>query len=317
MADGRVLVAGGTRFYPDLEAAAEFYDPATNAFTAGPTMKFPRVDHTATLVGDTVFFVGGLQGDAFNREPISQVESYSAAGGFATAGSLVVNRAGHATVAVGSALLVAGGFGSSTVIGRSAELFQIGSGAINIDPASLPDGQAGVAYAPQSLAANGGTPPFTLSLVSGLPPAGLTLAPQSTPALGQFRFDLAGTPTAPGTYVFNLKASSAGGNVMIESYSIRIDPLNITTSILPVGNAGTAYNQSLAATTLHGPATWTLVAFSGGEASTGNGLPSGLTLNTSGTVTGTPLAPGFSSFTVKARDALGQTATRLVTLQIQ
>ena len=104
---------------------------------------------------------------------------------------------------------------------------------------------------------------------------------------------------------------------MIQPYSIRIDPLDITTSIMPAGTRGVPYNQSLTATTTHGPATWTIVAFDRSEVATGGGLPSGFTLNSNGTLTGTTPNPGFYYFTVKARDSLGQTAVHLVTLDIQ
>jgi len=300
-----------------MEPVAEFYDPGTNTFVSGPTMKFTRADHTATLVGSTVVFVGGVQSDAFNREPISQVESYSASLGFVTTGSLAVNRARFATVNLGSSLLVAGGFGASALTGRSAELFSTTGAEVNIQPAAIPDGQVGVGYGPQSLTATGGTPPYTLSLVSGQGPAGLTLTLQSTPSLGQFRYDIAGTPTAPGTYAFNLKATYPGGNTMIQPYSIRIDPLNITTSIMPNGTVGTSYSQPLTATTVHGPVTWTIVSNTGADVSSGNGLPNGLTLNSNGTVSGTPLTSGGFFFTVRARDSLGQKTTRLIALQVQ
>jgi len=102
-----------------------------------------------------------------------------------------------------------------------------------------------------------------------------------------------------------------------DDVSIRIDPLNITTSIMPNGTVGTSYSQPLTATTVHGPVTWTIVSNTGADVSSGNGLPNGLTLNSNGTVSGTPLTSGGFFFTVRARDSLGQKTTRLIALQVQ
>ncbi len=69
----------------------------------------------------------------------------------------------------------------------------------------------------------------------------------------------------------------------------------ITTSSLPNGTVGKSYNQTLAAT---GDATITWSRDSGY-------LPAGLTLNSDGTITGTPEALGTSTFVVKAENSLG------------
>jgi len=64
-----VLIAGGTRNYPELEAVAELYDPATNSFAHDATMVFPRTDHTATLLEDgRVLVAGGAQRDVPGAE---------------------------------------------------------------------------------------------------------------------------------------------------------------------------------------------------------------------------------------------------------
>ena len=79
----------------------------------------------------------------------------------------------------------------------------------------------------------------------------------------------------------------------------------ITTSALPGGKVGTAYNQTLAAT---GDATitWTL--------DSGN-LPAGLTLAADGKISGTPSAAGDYTFTVKASNTAGD-ATKSFTVTI-
>ena len=62
---------------------------------------------------------------------------------------------------------------------------------------------SGTAFYSQTLAATGVTP-ITWSIVSGTPPNGLTL----DPAAGI----ISGTPTTPGTYIFNIRASNSAGS---------------------------------------------------------------------------------------------------------
>ena len=74
----------------------------------------------------------------------------------------------------------------------------------------------------------------------------------------------------------------------------------ITTSSLPQGQQGEAYNAAFAATGGTTPYTWTL---------TGGSLPAGITLNSNGDLSGTPTAVGTSNFTVKVTDAANKSAT--------
>lgn len=79
----------------------------------------------------------------------------------------------------------------------------------------------------------------------------------------------------------------------------------ITTESLLDGEVGTAYNQTLTATG-DSPITWTVSGT----------LPAGLTLNSNGTISGTPTAAGTSTFTVKAENSAGS-ATQEYTLTIK
>lgn len=78
-----------------------------------------------------------------------------------------------------------------------------------------------------------------------------------------------------------------------------IATLVVTTTSLPDGTEQAAYSQNLAATGGDGSYTWVLAPGS-------NALPSGLTLATNGTISGTPTAPGTFPFTVCVSD--GQVA---------
>ena len=84
---------------------------------------------------------------------------------------------------------------------------------------------------------------------------------------------LEGTPTGEGTVVSAPK---------------------ITTESLPDGTVGTAYNQTLQAD--NAPTQWSV---------TSGSLPNGLSLNSDGTITGTPTTEGTSTFTVTATNSAG------------
>ena len=71
-------------------------------------------------------------------------------------------------------------------------------------------------------------------------------------------------------------------------------PTITTENPLPEGTVGTEYNQSLAAE--NNPTSWSVTIGT---------LPAGLTLNSDGTITGTPTAEGSSTFTVTAENSAG------------
>jgi hypothetical protein len=83
--------------------------------------------------------------------------------------------------------------------------------------------------------------------------------------------------------------------------------LSITTTSLPNGTLGAAYTQTLLATGGTLPYTWTLVS---------GALPAGLTLNSNGTISGTPTATTTANFTVQVRDAAQATAQKALTITI-
>jgi hypothetical protein len=83
--------------------------------------------------------------------------------------------------------------------------------------------------------------------------------------------------------------------------------MDITTVDLPAGAVGTAYNAALSANGGTEPYTWSV---------TSGLLPPGTTFSTAGTLTGIPTAAGRFEFTVRATDALNQSATRQFAITI-
>ena len=176
---------------------------------------------------------------------------------------------------------------------------------LSITTTSLPNGQVASPYG-ATLAATGGTTPYSWSLTSGTLPAGLTLN-ASTGAI-------TGTPTAAANAIsLTFKLTDSGSPAQTQSASLTLTiaaaTLSITTSALPSGQVGTPYSATLAATGGTTPYTWSL--------SSGT-LPAGLLLNAStGAITGTPTATAnATSLTFKLTDSSGPVQTKSVTLAL-
>lgn len=160
-------------------------------------------------------------------------------------------------------------------------------------PANPPNGNVGVAYSQSIATASGGAAPYTYTIASGALPAGVTLAGNGT---------LSGTPTAAGTFTFQVKAadSSTGTGAPFSTttanLSLTITAANIALapSALPSGTAGTAYSQTITAT--GGTAPYTYVLQSGT-------LPVGITLSSAGVLSGVSTQAGSFPITVFATDS--------------
>ena len=96
-----------------------------------------------------------------------------------------------------------------------------------MNPATLPNGTRTVPYN-QTITATGGTGPYTFAVTSGSLPGGLTLASNGT---------LSGTPSAAGTFNFDVQATDSLFNTGTRSYSVQINlaPLTINPTSLPNG----------------------------------------------------------------------------------
>lgn len=169
--------------------------------------------------------------------------------------------------------------------------FSVVAGVV-VSTVSLPNGAVASPYS-QTLTAAGGTAPYLWTLLSGTLPPGLSLAPGGV---------LSGTPTVNGSFTFTARVSDAISAFATKSFTVVITGavLTITTASLPGGSPGVFYSQSLTAAGGTAPYTWSLVSGS---------LTPGLTLSAGGSLSGVPTTNGTSTFSVRATDAAGGSAT--------
>jgi hypothetical protein len=177
-----------------------------------------------------------------------------------------------------------------------------------VSTGSLPSSTAGTAYS-ATVAATGGVPPYTWSILSGTLPPGLSLDSNTG--------EIAGTPSQAGTWSFTLQASDAQAPPDRATRMLAItveappqpDPLAVTTTSLPSARRNRNYSRTLTATGGTTPYSWSIVAGS---------LPPGLTLNaTTGVISGRPSTLGTWSFTVQVRDSQTAPATATKALSIR
>jgi hypothetical protein len=184
--------------------------------------------------------------------------------------------------------------------GNPGEYFLAVSSPVQIATTSLANWTVNVAGYSQTINASsnsGASGPLTFTFTGTLP-TGLLLNSSGV---------LTGTPTTPGSYAFTVIATDSLGVKSSANYVVTINPVvTITSTLLPNGTTGFAYSQTIATTGGTAP-----LAFS----ATGT-LPPGLSLSSSGVLSGTPTATGSFAFTVTAMDSLGVSASQSYTLAI-
>jgi hypothetical protein len=180
---------------------------------------------------------------------------------------------------------------------RALTLYVV-SGPLTVQP-NLPPAVQGSPYQ-ATASASGGLPPYQWSFVNT---SNIGLSITSTGAI-------TGTPQTSGNFQLPVILSDATGESMTQNLILFVaNGLSVATTSLPNGTVGTPYSQSLLPTGGQSPFTWIVVPGSGS-------LPPGLTLSSSGVISGTPASNGSFHFTVQVTDAGGRTATGALTISM-
>jgi hypothetical protein len=188
--------------------------------------------------------------------------------------------------AVGSFTFTVGATGDKSM-GVATYTISVAYPPLTITPSALFPATPGVFYS-AAIVVSGGTAPYTFAVKSGPLPAGLTIGADGT---------LSGIPTgAPGRFSFTVVVKDAVGAPGSKTFNLVVAAPAVvaTQTALQRGVVGTPYSAALGASGGVSPYTFSLAD---------GALPLGLSLESNGTISGTPTHAGTSLFTVRIADA--------------
>ncbi|MFN4095165.1 MAG: putative Ig domain-containing protein [Sphingomonas sp.] len=238
---------------------------------------------------------GDIDGGAFGP---ADVEDHGTATTRHTGGQWFLDYSHNGTTGIGSTdvfELADGSLGGTGDI-RFTITINASASPITVTPGSLPTLTAGVAFS-QTLSASGGLAPYSYTLQSGVLPPGISLTNGGL---------LSGAPTQRGAYSFSVRAT---------------DSTSPTAQFVDKGYTGSVQNPSLSLATstvtlVSGQAASAQLATNGGVSPhiyatepPGTPMPFGLSLSSSGLITGTPSITGTATIQLRVTDAstgLGQ-----------
>ncbi|MFV0679047.1 MAG: Ig domain-containing protein [Ottowia sp.] len=146
----------------------------------------------------------------------------------------------------------------------------------------------------------GGTPPYTWTILSGSLPSGMSLTSSGI---------VQGTPltTAGSTHVVRVRVTDVYGYYTEGTVTITVtgSPITVSTSTVSA-NTGVPFSYALTASGGVAPYTWAALGT----------MPAGLTLSPTGVISGTPTLAGTYRVAVQVTDRTGATATTNVTITV-
>ncbi len=169
--------------------------------------------------------------------------------------------------------------------GARSYTLSVAAPTVVVAPTTLPNLTVGAAYS-QNVSASGGTAPYTFAITAGATPAGVTLSAAGV---------LSGTPTAAGTFNFTVTATDSGGFTGNRAYTVTVaaPTIAVAPASLPNAVAGQAYSSTLTASGGTAPYSFAITA---------GVLPSGVSLSSTGVLSGASTVAGTFNFTVSATD---------------
>ena len=171
----------------------------------------------------------------------------------------------------------------------------------SITTTGLPAGTVGVAYS-QTLATAGASGSVTWSIVAGALPAGMSLN-ASTGAI-------TGTPSGTYSALITVRATDSSAATRDATFGLAVTSTPgpvISPSSLPSGTVGSSYSQTFSATGGTAPYSWSNIA---------GPLPPGLTISSSGLLSGNPTTGGNYTFTIRVTDAVSVSTDQVYTISI-
>jgi hypothetical protein len=174
-----------------------------------------------------------------------------------------------------------------------------------ISTATIAAGSVGTAYN-ASLAATGGITPYAWTITSGTLPTGMAMSSSGA---------ITGTPMAAGagTSSITFKVSDSGKpNPLTATATLDVTvapapPITFGSGTLAEGTMTVVYAGSITATGGAGPLTYAIVS---------GAFPDGVSMASTGALSGTPSKAGTFPVTVRAADAFGDSATQPFTIKI-
>ncbi len=174
---------------------------------------------------------------------------------------------------------------------------------LTVGSTTLPGATVGQAYT-ATLGASGGTSPYAWTATTALP-AGLALSANGV---------LSGSPTATGTFTIGVSVSDSSSTKQTATGSFKVTvvaaaaPLVIATTSFPAATVGTSFSSTLSASGGSSPYVWSATT----------AVPTGLVLNSNGTLSGTPSAAGTFNIGVKVVDNAvpSQSASKTLSLAV-
>jgi hypothetical protein len=288
------------------------YSPGTYNFTVNALDKNAYVgSQTYTFVIATPIILitpTSLQG---GYGPITYNTQYSATGGSGTYTYAVTSGSLPTGTSLSSSGLLTGtcsttGTYTATITATDSH-GQTGSVTVSssitvenivLSPTVLPSPSYGALYS-QTITASGGTAPYTFSISSGSLPSGITLSSSGV---------LTGTATSYGNYSFAVRAADGiATGTQVYSFSIATPVIVILPSTVPNATAPASYSTTFTASGGITPYTFTVLSGS---------LPTGLSLSSSGVLSGVASVAGTYNFVIRATDSASAVGTQSYTVTI-
>jgi large repetitive protein len=279
---------------------AQVKDSANTTATKPLTIAIAAPTLTVTTASLPNATAGAAYSQSLSASGGSGGNTWSIAAGSLPAG-LTLSAAGAITGtpnAAGSSNFTAQVKDSANATASKALTLTVNPPALTVTTTTLAPATLLTPYS-QTLTASGGAGGNTWTLTSGALPPGLSLGQDGT---------IAGSPLLPGTANFTVQVRDSANATASKALTLVVTatPVVISTQSLPPAEQGVPYSQTLAATGGTGTYRWTL---------SDGALPTGLTLDPGGRISGTPTG-ATSTFTVQAADPSGATATKSFTLTV-